>query len=257
MANFTNPIQVGFGQWLSRCRQQLVADTPALAEFVARDFAKAAVWAPGRMIDQVESMLDSWRKNDTAGAARATPFQPVLIAAIAKDYTPAPPEFSRQLANPLYVRIPGDAKERVFRMRVVVAEIRAQVAILAYEPNTARSIAMQMHLFAEAAGNQRFYADYPLIGMSSKWPVVFETPDLMAAAVANEQKNLTALTVDFSLRASVPLLQHPNDGAADADGLGTGTANDPDGYLTVSEVTITRRPGVTAAPGQVETVGGD
>ena len=79
MANFTNPVKEAFGRFLQDFHAQIIPDTKALAEFTTRDFSKSAVWAPGRMIDQVMEMLDSWRKNDTSMQARATPFMPPVL----------------------------------------------------------------------------------------------------------------------------------------------------------------------------------
>lgn len=245
MANFTTPVKEAFGRYLERFYVQLVADTPAMSEFTARGFSKSAVWAPGRMVDQVEEMLESWRKNDTSQAARATPYLPIIIAAMAKDYMPAPPDFSRQLADPVFVTIPGDTKNRVFSMRAVVCEIRTQVAICAPEEATARSLAMQLQLFCSAMGNRRFYANYLLAGFNEPWPVVFEMPEIMAVNAPNEQKNLTILTVDFTMRATVPLLKHPKLTDADSDNKGTHEVTDPDGYLTSMQADISSYPDYT------------
>lgn len=242
MANFTTPVKEAFGRYLERFYGQLVADTPAMVEYAARGFSKCAVWAPGRMIDQVEEMLASWRKNDTSQADRATPYLPVMIAATSKDYMPAPPDFSRQLADAVFVTIPSDPKGRVFSMRAVVSEIRAQVAICAPEEATARSIAMQLQLFSSAVGNRRFYANYALAGFSEPWPVVFEMPEIMAVNAPNDQKNLTILTVDFTMRATVPLLKAPKLTDSDGDNQGTNNATDPDGYLMVQQADIKAYP---------------
>lgn len=241
MANFTDPIKAAFGRYLQSFYGQLVADTPALAEYAARGFAKSAVWAPGRMVDQVEDMLASWRKNDTAGAARATPYLPVMIVAMAKDYVPAPSDYARPLADAVDVMIPGDAKQRVFRMRAVTADIRCQVAICAPEESTARSIAMQLSLFAQSLENRRFNALYRLVGLDEGWPVVLELPDLQAISNPSEVKNLTVLTVDIQMRATVPLLTAPA-GAAPNDGKGSGSLDDPSGYLVVKRADGTTAP---------------
>lgn len=238
MANFTDPIKAAFGRYLGRFYSDyLVADTPALAEFRARGFSRSAVWAPGRMVDQVEEMLASWRKNDNEGSEQPHPYLPVMIAAMAKDYTPAPADFGRPMFNPVDVIIPSDVKRRVFKMRSVVADIRTQVAICAPEDPSARSIAMQLQMFAGATENRRFYSSYRLAGLDEFWPVVLETPDIQAIdAKVAEVKNLTILTVEFQLRATVPMLTAP---ASGGDGKGSGTADDPDGYLVVAEATGT------------------
>lgn len=255
MANFTDPIKAAFGRYLQGFYSQLVADTPALAEFAARGFAKSAVWAPGRMVDQVEEMLASWRKNDTAQAARPTPYLPVMIAAMAKDYVPAPPDYSRGLADPIDVMLPNDPLGRVFKMRAVVADVRTQVAIAAPEDSTARSIAMQLQLYASALPNRRFYASYPLAGLDENWPVVLELPDLQAINSPTEVKNLTLLTADIQMRATVPLLSYPK-GAEPSDGQGAGTADDPHGYLVVVRADGTNAPNAGAPAPTTWTVGG-
>lgn len=231
---FTDPVKVALGRYLERFHAQLIADTPAMGEFAARPFSKACVWAPGRMIDQALDMLEAWRKNDTSQAARGTPLLPVMLVAVSKDFMPAPPDFTRGLSDDyLPVMIPGDAKNRVFHMRAVVADIRTQIAIFAPEEATARSVAMQLHLFASALPNRRFNATYRLSGVEDPWPVVLELPDLNAVAVPTEVKNLTILTVDIQLRATIPMLVRP--GAGQEDGKGSDAPDDPDGFLVVSE----------------------
>lgn len=239
---FTDPVKAGFGRYLQRFHAQLIADTPAMREFVARPFQDSCTWAPGRMIDQATDMLESWRKNDNSGVSQGTPRLPVMIAAISKDFMPAPPDFTRGLSDAyLPVMIPGDVKNRVFYMRAVVADIRTQVAIFAPEEGTARSIAMQLHLFATALPNRRFDATYRLSGVEDQWPVVLELPDLNAVSTPTEVKNLTILTVDIQLRATIPMLTRPT--PAEADRKGTGTEADPDGYLVVEEARGAAWPG--------------
>jgi hypothetical protein len=256
MANFTDPIKAAFGRYLQGFHAMLIADTPAMTEYAARAFSKSAVWAPGRMVDQVEEMIASWRKNDTSGEARATPYLPIIIAAVSKDYMPAMPDWTRQAADPVDVMIPGDAKNRVFKMRTAFAEIRVQVAVAAAEEATARSIAMQLQLYSSAIERRRVYADYRLAGVNTKWPFVWKEPDVNAIAMPGDVKNLTVLTVDFNGVASVPMLSYPKSGDVDSDGQGTGSYADPDGYLTVQQADLASWPDVNPDPtaGPVEPV---
>lgn len=240
MSNFTLPIKAAFGRYLQRFHADIVSDTQFVAEYAARDFSKAAVWAPGRMIDQVEEMLAAWRKNDTSQADKPTAYLPIMMVAMSKDYVPVTPDFSRQRADPVDVMIPGDTKNRVFSLRVAVSEVRAQVVIAGPEEGTCRSLAMQLQLFCAAMENRRFYSTYKLAGFDEPWPVTLETPDIAAIAAPNDVKNLTILAVDFTLRATIPLLKHPKSTDADADNKGTNETNDPDGYLTVQEARGTR-----------------
>ncbi len=255
MANFTDPIKAAFGDYLREFHEQLFADTPAMAEFAARPFAEAAVWAPGRMIDQVEDMLASYRKNDNSQAVKPKTPLPIMIACMAKDFVPAPPEFGRGLGDPVDVMIPDDPKERVFSMRVVVAEIRTQVALVAADDATARSMALQLHAWTSAIGNRIFYSTYKLAGIDDRWPVMLEMPDLMAMNSPTEVKNLTMLVLDISLRATVPLLRapkstEPNDGQGDGSNQDNQFAPDydPSGYLVVTEANGKNYPPRVGAP---------
>lgn len=190
------------------------------------------------MVDQPHEMIAAWRKNDTSRQPRSTPFLPIIIAACSKDYMPATADWTRQAADPVEVMIPGDPKARVFKMRTAFSEVRIRVLIAAPEDSTARSIAMQLQVYASAIGRRRIYAEYPLAGISTRWPFVWKVPDVNAVSVPQEVKNLTVLTVDFLGVASIPLLTYPKPGDIDNDLQGAGTYADPDGYLVVHQTDI-------------------
>jgi hypothetical protein len=234
MAAFEAPIKEAFGRYMGAFYGQIIGNTQFVAEFAGRGLAKSIAWAPGRMIDQVEDMLTTWRKNDTSGTVDATPYLPVMIVAMEKGFTPSPMDFSRSVADEVDVMIPSDPLQRVFKMRAVAADLRCQVVIMAPDDASAKSLAMQLHLWANQSVNRRFYAKYPLAGLNEPWPVVLETPDLMAVSVpaAEGVKNLTILTVDFQMRATIPLLICPT-ATEPHDSKGAGTASDPHGYLVV------------------------
>lgn len=239
MSNFTDPIKVGFGRYLAGFHAQLIGDTKGVRELASREFAKSAVWAPGRMVDQVEDMLAAWRKNDTSHAAQPTPYLPIIIVAMGKDFVAAPAEFGRTGGDAQNVMIPGDPKNRVFKMRTVTADIRVQVVIAAADDPTARSIAMQLQAFTSELANRRFSAVYNLAGVDSLWPVVFELQDLLMPSLPTEQKNLTLLAADLTMRATVPMLLAPKRTEPN-DGQGTGANQedqfgDPSGYLVVQQ----------------------
>lgn len=234
MAAFEAPIKEAFGRYMGAFYGQIIGNTQFVSEFAGRGLAKSIAWAPGRMIDQVEDMLTAWRKNDTSGEVDATPFLPVMIVAMEKGFAPAPMDFTRSIADEVDVMIPADPLQRMFKMRAVAADMRCQVAIMAPDDASAKSLAMQLHLWANQSVNRRFYARYPLAGLMEPWPVVLETPDLHAVSIppAEGVKNLTILTVDFQMRATIPMLISPANTAPN-DGKGQGTDTDPHGYLVV------------------------
>lgn len=255
MSNFTDPIKAAFGvymhDWFTNA---LVGDTRGVAEFLSRPFGEACSWAPGRMIDSAEEMLDAYRKNDTSQAQQPKTRLPAVICAMDKSFIPAPPEYGRGLGDAIDVMLPGDELERVFRMRAAVADVRTQIAIFAADEPTAKSLAMQLHLFMSAISNRVFYSTYKLAGIDDSWPCQLELPDLMAMAQPTDVKNMTVLVIDVQARCVVPFLKAPKASEVN-DGQGSGNTDDPfgeaynpSGYLTVVEADVKSFPPVIGAP---------
>lgn len=231
------PVRIGLGLYLQRFHAELSIDTPALAEFAARDFAKTLVMAPGRMIDQAGAMLDAWRANDNTGEAQPRSPLPIMIAALSRDFVPVAPDGGGHAwADKTAVRIPADPKHRMFDLRAVSAEVRAQIVFAAAEPMTAQSLAMQLHMHASQSHRRSFPARYMLAGMVEEWPVKIESSDIIAVASPGDATNLTVLAADLTLRVTIPMLSAPRLTASDADGQGTDDLMDPSGYLGVQEV---------------------
>ncbi len=240
------PLEVGLGTYMGQFYESLVADTPAMQEFIARGLSKSIVWVPGRMVDDVEAMLAEWRKNDNdkssskpGGAPGLSSMLPVVMVGMSKDFTPAMADFGPAVGTAIDVANPSDPHGRAFRLRLSVNEYRAQVVIVAPEPHTAHSIAMQFHLWANGAGGRRFKHWHEHAGVRHDFPAVLEEIDLGAVDGKSDQKNLTILLVDLNIRATVPMFQSPK--AAEAsDG-----APAPAGYPVVVEVDGFNRDGTT------------
>lgn len=239
--NYSDTIKEAFGRYLEGFHSQLVADTPAMAEFSQRAFARSAVWAPGRLIDQIEEMLKAYRKNDNSQSGQPKTLLPIMIAAVGKDFMPSGPEYGRNQSDGVFVTLPDDPKERVFRLRAVSRDVRAQVAIIAGDEPTATSIAMQLQLYMSSMRGRTFFATFSLAGFADPWGVQIENPDLLATgSPLDEVKNMTSLAVDLTLRATIPLLGAPKPGE-DNDGQGDGpnqfnpfeAGYDPSGYPVV------------------------
>ncbi len=230
-----NELKAGFGQYMQSFYNSLSPTTKAIDEFMRRGLAKSVVYAPSTMVDAAEEMLASWRKNDNNGDGKPTPFLPIIIVATAKDYMPAGGDFAIQVADPQMVILPNDPKNRVFKMRQMHGDRRAQVVIFAADEPTARSLAAQFALFVFRAENRRFIANYRFAGLDLPFPVMLETTDVPALNVTTEQKNLTILAIDLSLREAIPLFNAPLSGEPN-DGLGiVGDINDPAGYPLVRQ----------------------
>lgn len=229
------PVKAAFGEYMGGFYASIVPTTKALEGYVTRGLEKSVVWAPSRMIDAAEEMLSSWQRNDTDSAATKPANMPVIIVAMAKDYTPTGRDFTRQVAESVMVMIPGDDKERVFGVRAVAGDIRAQVCIFSHDEPSARSLAAQFLLFLDAVPNRRFTARYTFAGEPMDWPVQVESPDAPAMSIQTEAKNLTILAIDITLKAEIPLFDAPAEGQPN-DGKGTPGTADPAGYPLVQEI---------------------
>jgi hypothetical protein len=232
------PVKSAFGEFMGRYYAEIVPTTKPLHEYVVRGLAKSMVWAPTRMVDSAEDMLASWQRNDTDTATTTPPKMPVVIVALARDYTPTMRDFTRQIADTEMVIFPGDVKERVFGVKTMAGDIRAQIAFFAQDEPTARSLAAQFLLFLDASGNRRFTARYYFAGQALDHPVQIESPDSPAMSIQSDSKNLTILAVDITLKAQIPLFSAPGVGQPN-DGKGTvGDDSDPAGYPLTAQVDI-------------------
>lgn len=236
-----DPVKASLGVFMGLFYSSVVPNTKPLNEFVIRGLAKSIVWAPTRMVDAAEEMLASWQRNDTDGGPTKPPKLPVIIVAMARDYTPTGRDYTRQVADSQMVMIPGDAKERAFGVRTMAGDVRAQIVVFASDEPTARSLAAQFLLFLDAAPNRRFTAKYPFAGLNLDWPVQIESPDSPAMSIQTEAKNLTILAIDITLKVEIPLFDAPKPGEPN-DGKGTpGDPLDPAGYPLTAQVNVLRR----------------
>lgn len=232
------PVKSAFGEFMGRFYAFITPTTKPLENYVTRGLSKSIVWAPTRMVDSAEDMLASWQRNDTDTATTMPPKMPVIIVALARDYTPTMRDFTRQIADTEMVILPGDVKERVFGIRTMAGDVRAQIAFFAQDEPTARSLAAQFLLFLDVGHNRRFTATYQFAGQFIDHPVQIEAPDSPAMSIASESKNLTILAVDITLKAQIPLFSAPLDGQPN-DGKGTpGSLVDPSGYPMTGQIDV-------------------
>jgi hypothetical protein len=225
------PIEEGFGRFMAAFYAQLVADTPAMTEYVARGLSKSIVWAPGRMIDQVEDMLAEWRKNDNKGAPGTSSYLPVIICAMSKDFEPSPPDWGIAVGTEIDVVSPADTEERMYKARLSLGDYRTQLAIIAPEAHTAHSLALQFNLFTNGPNRRRFKTIHMFAGLPHEFNASLEAIDIGSMGAQLQQDNLTALVADINVRAVIPLFQAPKGNEAN-DGKSA-----PAGYPTVQEVT--------------------
>ncbi|WP_321946592.1 hypothetical protein [Paraburkholderia sp. J10-1] len=229
------PLELGFARYLASYYETIFADTPGVEEFVRRGLERAIVWAPGRMIDQCELMLEQWRKVAAEDGPGLSSFLPVIIVSIAKDFTPVPPDWGLSVGTPVDVVVDGDKYGRMYKARMSYNEYRGQAVIFAAEGQTAHSLAMQLHLYANGPHGRRFKHMHEVAGTTAEFPAVLEQIDLAGGLNPLEQRNITGLVFDLMIRAAMPIFQAPKEGEPN-DGQPA-----PAGYPVVREVDVFRR----------------
>lgn len=231
-------VKQGIGQYLGRFyNDYYYPDTVAGEEWASRGLAKAIQYAPGRLIDNADAMMEKWRENNNSGKSGTSAYLPNVVVALGKDYTPVLGDYANQLPTWQDFIFPQDPKNRRFQMRLMQGDIRFQMAIFAAEEPTARGIAMQLCLYVKAVQNRTFGHTVNFAGIDSVWPVQLTTPDVSIIPIQmQEQVNLTVLTVDLMLRASIPIFRSPSSSDA-RDHYGSGLdPSDPDGFANVIHV---------------------
>jgi hypothetical protein len=222
-------LEQAFGQYLGRFYSGLVADTPQMKEYVARGLSKSIVYAPGRMVDKVEDVLNEWRKNQNVSGPGLSSLLPVCIVCIDEDFTPSLVDYGASIGGAVDVMLPGDELNRAYKVRLSANDYRAQIVFIASERHSAHSLALQFNLFTNGPFGRRFSMAHEFAGQSLDFPVVLE--DINVGAIAQEaQKNLRVNVADFVLHATVPVFQAPGDGEPN-DGKAA-----PAGYPVVTEV---------------------
>ncbi|PKF35573.1 hypothetical protein [Acinetobacter proteolyticus] len=225
------PVKVAFAEYLQGFYKELSATTPALKEYKKRGFSYSFVYAPSRMVDQANVMLEAWQRNDTSGQATTPAKLPVIIFSFAKDYMPTGRDYSYQISDPVDVIIPSDEKERYFQLKTIAGDLRVQLAICAADEPTAKSIAAQLLSYVDSPVQRGFDARYQFAQQEIKFPCQIDTPDTPASNVETGSKNVTILAVDFTLHCTVPIYDAPDEDEPN-DGKGSGP-DDPSGFPLV------------------------
>jgi hypothetical protein len=224
-----------FGWYLLDWFNNLYTDTAALKEFRARRPAQAMQWAPSRMIDKVESMLEQYRKNEN-GPAGATTKLPIVLLATDDDFLGTGADWGGHHTSFDRVQILKDGSWYDYRQHM--HDRRIQVAIIASDGDTAKSLAAQLSSYMQEPHHRYMDAKYEFGQYVIPMPMQLETKRIDWMRVETDQKNMKILAADVALKCVVPILRAPGEGEPN-----DGTANNPPGYPLVSKVHNRQRMG--------------
>lgn len=230
------PVKYAFGPFMHGYIKSLAPTTPQIRGYLQRPLKSTVMWAPTRMIDKAEEMLAKYLRVDHEHVTDPHDL-PVIILAFGRDYSPTGRDYARQMADERFVIIKGDPKERIFKVKTVVGDIRVQLAFFAREEPTCKSMAAQFLLYLDETFNRRFWATHRFAGIDTKWPVHIEAPDSPAMSIESGSKDLNILTVDLTLKCTAPVFIAPAEGEPN-DGQGVVGTDDPPGFPRLSTMIV-------------------
>ena len=191
--------------WIKRLadfRAWVKPETEHAYAWKMRQFSQAIAGAKSTIIDDAESILTEWRKNQNADVEKGTStFIPVMITAIAP--IQMPPDMSQVVGVPYWCDAAvGDTK---VQFRTIKTAIKAQAVYFSTNPHDAKSISDQFCAYFDDDSKRRFEVDF-LIGDTEKMPFKFTIVEnlLMPDNIPTEAKNLYIVSIDVIMVGVVP-----------------------------------------------------
>lgn len=225
--NYESEVKAAVGRYLGRFFERLVPDTKGLEEYKQRPLSKSILFAPARLIDAAEELLSRYQRENGSHN-----LLPIMIVAVDRSFTPTGrADASFQVSDSPLTVMANDPKQRAFKIRTIGSNYRVQIAIFSHDVAAAKSIAQQLMLFVDALENRRAYVDHTFSGITESWAAHVSMPDNPVMNIQSQLKNLTILSVDMNVKATLPMYEAPKVGEPND---GKGDPSNPDdlaGYL--------------------------
>jgi len=198
-------LMAAFRAW---CRPE----TEQIEQWRKRKFSEAVAACKSSMVDDVESMLASWRKQVNADVkAGGTAFIPVMLVAVSAAVQP--PDVSMIFGVPYWVDVISniDGVDYQFQMRTIPKAMRVQMVYASTNPHDAQSLSDQFCAFFTDDMKRRFDVQYNLGKNPETQQDIIDINQmtiiensLFPDIVPTDQKNLTIISVDFTMVGLVP-----------------------------------------------------
>lgn len=190
-------------------RAELVPETPLLDKWKGRAPFTAIRASQGRMIDDVEEMLKSYRE-EVGEKVGENAVLPVMITAVAP--ITSPPTATQVIQVPYF--IDTEVNGIPIKLRLVSKSIRCQIAFFSTNPHDVNSLADQFCTYMLNEDKRRFPVNVPLISANDKekaitapfFATVFEN-ELYPSEIPTTEKNLSVVVIDVTLVMPYPYVQ--------------------------------------------------
>lgn len=207
------PIQQAFATWLMKGIDELIPVTDELRIYLKRERRLRAGVCQGRMIDDVEKLLNKYHQSENGLTMGINSPFPVILIAFARENNQLS-SWTAWTANWEYARI----NEQYFPFRTDHIEKRVQVAFFAHTPETAKALTSQMRLYCQQFRNNRFPVLWRFGGHEFELTASFNDLPMDVLADIPDRTNLTVFTWDFTIQAQIPYLKTPENPEYDENG---------------------------------------
>lgn len=172
------------------------ADTAALEEWKADPTPTVVV--EGRMVDDINSQLEAYRKS---GKARL----PRLFLAVQRIKEKPDASYLHTIPYELNTRIPTDPQKRNIKLRAIARAFRIQFAFLVNDPDSASSFTDQFSSYIELAEKRRFPVTYEFApGVKDDWHLTILDNSIYPDSAGIDEQNLTIGLLDFTAQGLLP-----------------------------------------------------
>lgn len=199
-------VKAAFSEYILNGLDCLLPVTPAIDSYNARERAAKMAICPDRMVDKAEELLAQYEKSSTGGASLNAPL-PIVLCAFAKDTMPIAPDRGMSIPNAFIGRLSDNIESPAVDMYFDHVESRVQLAFIAHEGETVRSILSQMRLYINAFENHRWAINWVHNGECFTTTCSMDSYEPMSEMVEIEGRtNITIMVWSLTLNFQIPYI---------------------------------------------------
>lgn len=206
-----DPVTLALSNVMAEFHDVYIPRTRSAAFWKARATNTAILMAPSDLHGDAVAQIIKWRQNDNTPDGEPIVRQgstlPVVLFSLARDFSLLS-GYGKPILHQIPVSLPQDSEHRLVALSVMRVGIPAQVAIVADNPTTAKSIAAAFALYLDRLPKDRFMADFRFeeYGQSIPLPITYERNDPMPVTMPANERYLSVLVVDLVVQATIPEL---------------------------------------------------
>lgn len=206
-----DPVTLALGNLMAEFHDSYIPRTRSAEFWKQRDTSTAILLAPSDLHGDAVAQIVKWRQKDHTPNGQPLVRQgstlPVVLFSIARDFSLLS-GYGKPVLHRIPVKLPNDPEPRVIDLSIMRVGIPAQVAVVADDPTTARSMAAAFAMYLDRLPKNQFMADFkfPEYDQSIALPITYERNDPMPVNMPASERYLSILVIDLVVQAVIPEL---------------------------------------------------